>query len=127
MSFARRHRRFTVWIATLAVLLAALAPAVSHALAAARSPTALALCSTSTASGPLRSTAAEGGQGDTLHGLAHCPYCLFQVPVSGLPPATPAVAAPALPPHGLPAAFDAAPRRLHAWVSALPRAPPARC
>lgn len=124
-----RHTRHTtsIWIAALAILLAALAPAVSHALGQARGQPAVAVC---TAQGmrwvqDLPDNPAE--QRDAGQLMAHCLYCTLHGPVLDLPPAPASlVLLPALA-HAVPAAFLSAPHPLHAWRSAQPRAPPPAC
>lgn len=101
----------------LAVLFAALAPTVSHALA---SSTPAALTEMCTADG-----LAKKAPANTMHGMEHCPYCATHG------------GAPALPPHALtgfavigghdfyPPLFYTAPQPLHSWRAASPRGPPA--
>ena len=119
------HRRLAGWLALAALLLAALAPTLSHALRASPDSPWLAVC---TAQGPARLLALDG-PGDGLPGAAHaadhCPLCSLHLPGLGLPPAaaTPALADGLA--HALPRAFLAAPRTLHVWSCAQARAPPA--
>lgn len=117
----RAHRRITSWIAALAVLLAALAPAVSHALGSRLGASWVEVCTLAGSKWvqPGEDSAPAGAQV-----VEHCPYCTLHSPAIGMPPAPPAdvpvlVAGPFVPP-----AFLAAPRTLHAWASAQPRAPP---
>ena len=110
MTAFRAHRRLHAWLAACVLLLAACAPAVSHALAAA-SPWDV-VCS------------APAGDDTPTHAAEHCPACLLQHAACGLPPAD------AVPPQAAaladhrPPAFLAAPRTLHAWRHADPRGPP---
>jgi hypothetical protein len=124
MRAVRAHRRLTSWIAALAILLASLAPALSHALASATGTQWVEIC---TAQGSKWIKAGEDGSERSpasAHVLDHCPYCSLHAPTLGLPPATPLARLPLRLSHKLPLAFLSAPRTLHAWVSAQPRAPP---
>ena len=125
MRAVRAHRRITGWIAVLAILLAALAPALSHALASASGSQWVEIC---TAQGSKWVQAgedgAERGTPPSAHVLEHCPYCSLHAPTLGLPLVQHLAALPLRLSHQVPLAFLAAPRTLHAWVSAQPRAPP---
>ena len=124
MRAVRAHCRLTSWIAALAILLASLAPALSHALASATGSNWTEIC---TAQGSKWIQAGEDGSERTpasAHVLEHCPYCSPQVPTFGLPPSTQLVPLPLTLSYEVPLAFLSAPRTLHAWVSAQPRAPP---
>lgn len=127
MRLARARLRFTGWVAILVVLLASLAPSLSHALGATDGASWVEVCTAqgskwvqgdSTASGVSKNAPTSS------HLLEHCPYCSIHMPALGVPP-TPLVVPLDL---GLeaefPPAFLAAPRASHAWVSAQPRAPP---
>ena len=127
MRAVRAHRRITAWIATLAILLVALAPALSHALATATGADWTEIC---TAQGSKWVQAGEDGSERSPASsplLDHCPCCSLHAPVLGLPPATALVHLPLQLSHAVPLAFLSAPRTLHAWVSAQPRAPPLSC
>lgn len=82
-----RARRWTVWIALAAMLLGALAPTVSHALALARTeaPFMQAAC---TGSG-IRWVPAEpiASASASVPDLNHCPFCLLIADRLGPPPA----------------------------------------
>jgi hypothetical protein len=124
MRALRTHRRLTSWIAALAILLASLAPALSHALASATGSNWVEICTTQ---GSKWIQAGEDGSERAPasgHALEHCPYCSLHAPALGLPPATDLAQPPPGLCHEVPLAFLSAPRTLHAWVSALPRAPP---
>jgi hypothetical protein len=120
-----RPRRFASWIAVLAVLMAALAPALSQAFGSGVSSAWLEICTVEGSKWVQAGAApADDSSPSAEHTLEHCPYCTLQVPHLGLPPsALASVPTPDLA-HAVPLAFLAAPRRLHAWVSAQPRAPP---
>lgn len=114
----------TSWIAALAILLASLAPSLGHALALANGTTWIEICTTQ---GSKWIPAGKDGSQQapaSAHVLEHCPYCSLHAPTLGLPPATQLAPLPLALGQELPLAFLAAPRTLHAWVSAQPRAPP---
>jgi hypothetical protein len=127
--FARRHRRLMLWLATLAVVFAALAPAVSHALALASGSKAwVEVCS---AQGSrwvqLDDDGAEPGSstdGPLSGHFDHCPFCHLGQQGLAPPPAPPALLAVPVLHDGLPERFFTAPRTAHAWCRAQPRAPP---
>ncbi len=58
------------------------------------------------------------------HHLDHCPYCSLAGQALGLPPAPVVAPALVLAAGHEPPLFLQAPRTLHAWRSAQPRAPP---
>jgi hypothetical protein len=121
------HRRLMLWIASWALLLAALAPALSQVLGR-NSPHSWVEVCTSQGSVWLDSETGTPQQGKggqpAQHLLDHCPYCSLHVPTLGLPPAVSlGVPAPLLPAL-LPPAFLHVARTAHVWVSAQARAPP---
>lgn len=121
-----RHRRVTAWIAMVAMLAFALVPTLSRAMAFAEggslwvevcTPQGMKLVSTV--------NTGEDAPQATLQ-LDPCGFC--SLAANGAAP-LPSAAAPALlplPSAAPPALFLHAPRTLHAWVQAQPRAPPAR-
>jgi len=140
-----RHRLLQVWIACFAILLNALAPAVSHALALADGRHAgpgWEIClndgtrlsgrgtlddatfrALTDRSNPVESAAAAPAPATTSP-MTDCGYCLAHAGSLGLPP-------PALAPLPFAAAvtqrpflFYHAPRPLEIWVAAHPRGPP---
>jgi hypothetical protein len=131
MPLHRATARLATWIAALAVLLAALAPAVSHAVGSRDAATWVEICTTLGSKWIQRSVAPGEGPAEPApvlkHALEHCPYCSIHTPVADLPPAaSPVVPATALS-HAVPRAFLEARHTLHAWVRAQPRAPPTSC
>ncbi|MDT9001067.1 DUF2946 domain-containing protein [Paucibacter sp. APW11] len=132
MFFRRRLKHLVSWIASLAILLAALAPALSHALQRDVPGGWTEICTVTGAklvkTVDARADTADAGQPASddagLHGLKHCPYCATHSTALGLPPA--AGASPLLLSGGaeVPELFLLAPRTLFAWASAQPRAPP---
>lgn len=104
----------SIWIALLAILFSALAPTVSHALAAANPIANVQMCT------------ADGGKApaDLKHGMQHCAFCTIHGGGDGLLP-PPAVALAVLAGRdAYPPLFYAAPHPLPAWSAANPRAPP---
>ncbi len=125
-----RHLRPLTWLALVAVLALALMPTLSHALTFARGDT-VAWAEVCTPQG-LKVVAVDGRDAEApaapvniaAH-LEHCPFCkLSSHDALPLPPALPAVAEPLPPGPFLPPLWLQAPRTLHAWASAQPRAPP---
>jgi hypothetical protein len=120
MPMIRRLHRRLAWIALFAMLAMALAPTVSHALAAEQAPWS-AVCSAmgSTPSAPM----ADPTQAPIQAHLDHCPFCALQ----GATPALPSAPTPWLPgelSQPMPALYWRAPHPLFAWCAAQPRAPP---
>ena len=127
MDFDRAARKLTSWVAILAILMGALAPTISHALAPVTGQAWLEVCSTAgirwVKAEPSDSEQSPAGKSGA-HWFDHCPDCSIQADLLALP-AGAGGAAVLLPlSFEVPAAFLAAPRTLHAWVSAQPRAPP---
>jgi hypothetical protein len=120
-----RRMRF-VWLALFAVLLNALAPTVSHALAASRPTIPLDVCSVD--GGASFAAAAALLVQDQHPGMGpegDCGYCLTHAGTHGLPPPA---HMPLLLLHGTeprPFLFHHAPRPLAVWIAAVPRGPPA--
>ena len=123
----RRLCELVSWIACFAILLAALAPALSHAVQRDVPAGWIEICSVTGAKlvriDDGAPSPSESGQQPT-HADTHCPYCALHVDALGLPPSAPAtVNLWALSFH-VPELFLLAPRPLFAWASAQPRAPP---
>ncbi|MFY9459078.1 MAG: DUF2946 domain-containing protein [Aquabacterium commune] len=117
------------WIALLAMLMAALAPAISQLLQRGSSTAWVEICRAGggtawVAVGDLQSkqTPTKGQP----HLLDHCPYCSLQAHALPAVPALPTVAAAPLPGFREPTAFLHAPHTAHAWRPAQSRAPPSR-
>lgn len=115
-------KRFVSWVASLALVLAALAPSLSFAWAAASAPSWMAVCSSS---GVTRVQADAERQSPAHGSLQHCPSCALHAPGLALPPAP--VAALSLLPLAFerPALYFSAPRTLAVWRTAEARGPPA--
>lgn len=146
-----KSRLMFVWLACFAILLNALAPSISHAVALAKGkPRVWEIClddgSRISGSGELTSAVfsaltrrgdpeaaaqaqakarAEAAGGMAMN-MADCGYCMPHAGSTGLPPSdfTPVLAA-AQPPRN-PPLFYQAPQALQVWSTANPRGPPAR-
>ena len=117
----RARRRYTTWIAVMAILWMAFAPVLSQAFAASSAQDWADICRTQAAGSGSQPTSPDTG---AAHALEHCPYCFTHHVSLGLPPANGATVQALVLSDVMPRAFLAAPRRLYAWVSAQPRAPP---
>lgn len=126
MRFHRTSRFLTAWIAVLAILMGAFAPSVSHALGSKGEASFIEVCTSLGAKWVEQessSTQQVPPSGDAQVS-EHCPYCSIHANTLAVPPAPWALALDPALPELLPTAFLAAPRTLHAWLSAQPRAPP---
>jgi hypothetical protein len=116
MFTSAKRRTLHLWIALLAVLFSALAPSVSHALAAATPDVLAEMCTVNGAT--------KKSPDSAMHGMEHCPYCAMQGHSPALLPQAMAGFA-VVGGHDLyPALFYLAPQPLHTWSSAKPRGPP---
>lgn len=114
-------------MAILVVLLASLAPSLSHALGATQGASWVEICTAQGSKWVDGDSADSGGSKSapaSAHPLEHCPYCSIHMPALGVPPTPVVVPRDVGPESEFPHAFLAAPRTSHAWVSAQPRAPP---
>ncbi|MET0319555.1 MAG: DUF2946 domain-containing protein [Duganella sp.] len=121
------RRRLTVWIAMLAILFSALAPAVSHAIEAGRGTAAwVEICTVAGAKMVRLGDAPMKPVQDALqHHMDNCPYCAAHAGGPGLPPPA-ALTFAILGGHDLfPSLFYTAPTVQFAWSAAAPRGPPA--
>lgn len=121
-------RALASWFAILAILMAALAPTVSHALAVAGSRAWVEVCGASGSRWiPSDSTLASPASGaPAAQGPEHCPYCTLQDQAPALPPAPPAPTPRVVLGLACLTASLAVPQTPPVWQSAQPRAPPAR-
>jgi hypothetical protein len=127
MGMRQKISHIAAWIACAAILLAALAPSISHAIAAEKSSMS-AMHELCTADGI--QLVEKSGHNQDHHApsdqaahMEHCPFCLTNAASFALLPATfslPVMSGS----HILPSLFYASPRPLFAWASAQPRAPP---
>ena len=77
------HRLLAAWLAMLLALFAALAPAVSHALALDYATQGIEIC-TSTGAQTIPADSPTGPESTKL--MDHCPFCLLQADRVALPP-----------------------------------------
>lgn len=128
MFLVATRRRIAAGIALLAMLLAALSPTITSALAAASDQHVrwTAVCTADGARLVPVPTDADGVPvAPNGHAIDHCPFCAPHGAVMALPPpaaVTVPLAAGALP---VPPLFLFAPRPHFMWATAQPRAPPA--
>ncbi|MBB5369964.1 MULTISPECIES: DUF2946 domain-containing protein [unclassified Janthinobacterium] len=119
-----------LWIACLAILMAALAPTLSRALTVARGDTVPSMEICSVAGGltmvPLKfnGQAPDGPQKTTMS-MGDCPCCSMHVATLNVTPMTLAPASGALITGLLPVLFYQSITPLFAWTPVQPRGPPA--
>ncbi len=122
-------RQLTAWIACFAVLLAALAPSVSRAIAAANGSSSVWAEICSIAGSKLVKVGAEqkpdsSSPAEKGFNFEHCPFCFTHAGSVGLPP-TASVALPVISgKQPLPPLYYQSPRPLFLWAAAQSRAPP---
>ncbi len=128
MSFSRLHRRFTAWLALLAVLLGALAPTVTHAMVLGSDRADwLEICGVSgmvwvkADTGEVSQVPPEGSSPASV--ASHCPWCTLHGGASA-PPVHQASLEPLSGSDLMPAALYRAPLQDKVWVTAQSRAPP---
>jgi hypothetical protein len=123
----RQAKRAVIWwVAILAILMAALAPSISHAIGLTMPPSWAEICSTAgkrlvPVDGDFTPKSHPPG---AMNHLEHCPYCSLHLDAVALPPVAPQVALPLVLAHQVPEAFLHADRTLSVWASAQARAPP---
>jgi hypothetical protein len=117
MQALRLRRHLCLWLAIAAMLMAALAPAVSQAVRVA-DPVAWAEVCSSTAQ------AGKGVPGDVAHLFEHCPYCSLHQPATGLPAPDASLPMPAPSGETLPELCLHGPVGPLPWAAARPRGPP---
>ncbi|WP_200228185.1 DUF2946 domain-containing protein [Rubrivivax gelatinosus] len=120
------NRRRVGWLMATALLLAALAPSVSHALQASRGIGWVEVCTTQGSRWIQAQADPQPEAPARLQALEHCLYCSLHAPATGLPPDEAPALAPASHGSAPAAAWLQSPRTLAVWRSALARAPPAR-
>ncbi len=124
MSITRIQRRFTAWLAMLALALGAVAPAVAQVVVTDRSDW-VEICN---ASGMVW-VQADHAPGDAdsapLSDMGmQCSWCSLHSPTSGLPPA-PVMGFTSSLPQPLPGGWKAVAPPVGVWTAAPARAPPA--
>ncbi len=131
----RRHLRQFTWVALLAIFGLALAPTISHALAAAQGQQS-SLAQICTPQGTKTLVVAADGSVELLESqsgsdegfanpLEHCPLCGLAAAAPPLPATEPVLVLPLTQSTAVPRLFLLAPRPLFTWSAAQPRAPPA--
>jgi hypothetical protein len=118
-----------LWIACFAILLNALAPSVSHAIAFSRGvPATWEICradgSRITVSGLITADDSDRSSGVSKAMAGDCAYCQTHAGSFGLPPTSMSIL-PAVGMQLTPFLFYRAPQPLSAWAAAQPRGPPA--
>lgn len=117
-----KRQTLHVWIAMLAILFSALAPTVSHALAASTPYALVEMCSID---GVKASAGTQKDPAKSMQGMQHCAYCVTHGGSFALPPSAVASFAVIGGHDYYPALFYTAPQPLHTWRAANPRGPPA--
>lgn len=121
MLLSTRQFRLAVWIACFAILMAALAPSISHMLAAHRGMASAPHCHPEAmADAPQHSPAHQAA---AL--LVDCEYCTLQADLPALPPFPQPALLLVEQLQYLPPLFFLAPQPLFIWLHARSRAPPA--
>jgi hypothetical protein len=127
MNIQGQRRRFAAWLACFAVLLAALAPSISHAVGALKGQAAwVEVCTaTGTALVKLPGEQVPDQPRPDLH-AEHCVFCGNHAGAFALPAGDISlVVAVAQGGDLLPTLYYQAPRPLFVWAAGQPRAPPA--
>ena len=131
-----KRKQWHMWFACLAILLNALSPSLSYAFAslhANANGAAVEICSASgavytqadLASAFKGTSAAKSTTDSVLHHIEHCPFCMNHAGSVGLPPPSASPLAAVTGHDAYPALFYQAPQAQFAWLSAIPRGPPA--
>ncbi|WAC73455.1 DUF2946 domain-containing protein [Roseateles sp. SL47] len=124
MLHSRRKNAFTAWIATLAILWAALAPSLSWALVPDVTGAWVEVCSVTGAKRVQVDLDAPHPDSSKAFGMKGCSYCASHAPDLGLPHAPDVGLREPLLADPLPPLFFSAARTLFAWATIQARAPP---
>lgn len=116
-------RILTTWIAAWAVLMSALAPAISHALAQDGEAPWVEVCTSSGSKWVDPSTGEEAPAPGDGPATGPCGYCVLHVDAAAFGPDSPRVPVTGTA-HHVADAFLSAPRVAHAWRAPHSRAPP---
>lgn len=125
MTLFRQNRRITAWFACLTILLNALAPAISHAMAAMeddQTPWAQ-ICSANGARFMPLDLGTQNAPPQPMV-MDHCAYCLTHAGSFAVFSDVPLPVVSAVFGQDYPTRFYQSPRRLFIWATASPRAPP---
>jgi len=149
MQSKSKSRLAFIWLACFAILLNALAPSISHAVAMAKGQprmweiclndgsrisgtgelTAATFAALTDRSNPAAAEKAKA-EASAVNGMAvtmeDCAYCLPHAGTTGMPPSDMAFALPAAAPQLRPTLFYQSPAPLQIWSAANPRGPPVR-
>lgn len=132
------RQRFFTWIAIVAMMVSALAPAISRAMGpdengryfievcSAVGMHRIALTAEEAAFYGEQAVPAGDSEGGSAPMLDHCPYCSASFNLAMLPPADRMPVFAVVGSQSAPKLFFVSPRPLFAWSPAHPRAPPAR-
>ncbi|TCS36017.1 DUF2946 family protein [Paucimonas lemoignei] len=127
MTHTRLFRKITAAFACLAILMAALAPSISHALSDGGKPRSLwaEICS----SAGLKLVKLDAGSPSSSHGepisaFEHCPFCQAHGGMPALPQSASLILPAYVGTSSMPDLFYQAPRPLFVWASPQSRAPP---
>ena len=122
-----KRKTLQIWLAILAVLFAAVAPSISHALAApaVAIPSSL-LMQICTVDGVMDVSVdvKKSGMDPLVHAFEHCPYCSTHAGSFALLPGLPLSFAVSGGHDVYPPLYYRAPAPLFLWSSGNPRAPP---
>jgi len=136
MELFRQNRRLISWLACMAILLNALAPAISHAMASTQNESVLwaEICSVAgnkfvpvDFGQPASNQPADSkNRGDTqpMSSMQHCPYCLPHAGSVGVITGFSFELTQIDLSYSLPELFYQSPRTLFVWAASSPRAPP---
>ena len=122
-------RRFAAWIACFAILLAALAPSISQAVANAKQESGSGWAEICSVAG-IRFVQVDDGVADEKSGakamqMEHCAFCSTHAGSVGLPPTSPMLPLPVASGTAIfPALYYQSPSPLFIWSTAQSRAPP---
>jgi hypothetical protein len=113
-------------MAALAMLVGALAPALSHALGSATGATSIEVCTAQGSRWVIPDGTAQPDDTSVALGFVDCPLCSSSAQALGMAPASMVGAVPAVGKDTQSLAVLPAPCTVAAWVAAQPRAPPSR-
>lgn len=114
-------------MACMAILIAALAPSISHALSDDDKPRSLwaEICSSAGLKLVKLDTGSQSsGHGEPISAFEHCPFCQAHGGMLALPPSEFLVLPAYVGTSSMPDLFYQAPRPLFIWASPQSRAPP---
>lgn len=116
--------RSICWVAVVAILMLALAPAISSVLRGANYAAWVNVCRTAPLAGATTEQVRPGSPEGMGHLTSHCPYCALHADTLPPAPHTPVIPRDVLPAFREPQAFLQAPSTGHVWRHAPSRAPP---